>query len=493
MRSSYLNFFQMKKKLLYVLFVFVCLAHAQECPNISYPLNGAIDIPVDATITWPAVNGINGYLISLGTTPGGSDIVNRQATGIDNFYKAPVGLPENSPIYVNLSIIQFNTIPRACTEISFTTVDVITPPACTILLAPDNDAANVTVVTDIVWEYAPTATSYTLSIGTSEGGTDILDQRNVGNVLSYDPPEDLPQDLWIYVTVIPENENGIALPCREERFFTGAIEDPCEQEDPITGEMKSLGPEIEFPNLFIKCENSGPITVSAEGEADGFRWYRIENGNELLLSQNRNFQITEPGNYFLEAYNRIDRSGITLECPTVNSFNVIPSGVATIESVTIRKLTAGKQANINVTGFGDYEYAIDNEDGPYQDEASFYNIAEGPHLIFVRDKNGCGTVSQLIERGLKPEDFPKFFTPNADGINDYWQFIPPQENENIEDVIKGNISIYDRYGRLLRQIDPKSKGWDGLVKGRPVPSSDYWFRAESFSQQLIQGHFTLKR
>ncbi len=484
----------MPKKVLYFgLLLLGMVSQAQECPVIFYPSDGTTEVPVDVTISWPEIEGINGYLLSLGTTPGGNDIINREVLGLTNFYKPPVGLPESTHIYVSLSIIQSNTIPMACNVISFTTSDVTTPPPCTILAAPDDDAANVTVVTDIIWNYAPTATSYNLSIGTSEGGTEILDNLNVGNVLSYDPPVDLPQDVRIYVTVRPENENGIAEPCNEESFFTGAIHDPCEEEDPLTGETRTLGPEIEFPSLFIKCKDSPPIDVMADGGADGYRWYRIENGNETLLSQSRNFQITEAGNYFLEAYNTIDRSGTTIECSSINNFNVIPSESAIIESVDIRKLTAGKQVTINVTGIGDYEYAMDAENGPYQNDPSFYNVPEGPHVVFVRDKNGCGIVSQLIERGLKSEDFPTFFTPNHDGFNDFWQFVRPDEIKDISEVLKGYISIFDRYGNLLFQLDPNSKGWDGNFKGRPLPSSDYWFRAVSTAQQEITGHFTLKR
>ena len=133
---------------------------------------------------------------------------------------------------------------------------------------------------------------------------------------------------------------------------------------------------------------------------------------------------------------------------------------------------------------------MDNENGPYQEDSVFYNVADGPHSIFVRDKNGCGTVSRLIERGLKSEDFPNFFTPNGDGINDFWQFKLPPEIDEIDVAL---IRIYDRYGNLLKQLDPYTKGWDGSFKGRLLPESDYWFHALSFSGQKIKGHFTLKR
>lgn len=465
----------------------------QECTKVNFPADGAPDIPVDVTISWPEVSGINGYLISLGTTIGGTEILDRHATGIVNSYQAPVGLPENTLIYVTISVLAFNATPVDCESTTFTTMDVTTSPACTFLVAPDDNAANVTVVTDIIWQYAPTATSYTLSIGTSEGASDILDRLNVGNVLSYDPPVDLPQDVRIFVTVIPQNENGPAPPCNEESFYTGALDDPCEVVDSISGQVISLSPEIEFPNLFVKCIGSQPISVQAEGDADGFRWLKVENNVETLLSENRNYQINDYGNFVLEAYNNVNRSGTIIQCTTTNNFNVIPSEPAIIESIEIKQLTVGKQVTVNVVGQGDYEYTLDDENGPYQDDNVFINVADGPHLVIVRDKNGCGIVSRLIERGLSMDDFPNFFTPNGDGINDFWQFIKPPEITDILEVVNGKISIFNRYGILLVEIDPKSRGWDGSFNGSPLPASDYWYRAVSFDQKEIKGHFTLKR
>lgn len=484
----------MKQITLYILlFLIGFYLRGQECTKVNFPSDGSSDVAVDVVITWPEVAGINGYLISLGTTPGGTELLNREPTGIINSYQAPVGLPENTLIYVTISVLLFNATPMECATTTFTTMDVTTAPPCTFLLAPDDNAADVTVVTDIIWSYAHTATSYTLSIGTSEGGTDILNERNVGNVLSYDPPADLPQNIRIYVTIRPENENGTSPVCTEESFFTGPVDDPCEEIDSITGEVKSLAPELEFPNLFIKCKGSGPIPVSAEGEADGFRWYSLIDGTETLLSENRNFQINEPGNYVLEAINRVNRSGITVECYTIKNFKVISSEIATIESIDIRKLAVGKQIEVNVSGLGVYEYNLDNENGPYQDDPIFVNVAAGSHIVFVRDKNGCGVVSQLIERDLILDDFPNFFTPNGDGINDFWQFIRPPEIPDILEVVKGNISIFDRYGSLVLELDPNSRGWDGSFNGKPMPSSDYWFRAVSVDQKEVKGHFSLKR
>ena len=88
------------------------------------------------------------------------------------------------------------------------------------------------------------------------------------------------------------------------------------------------------------------------------------------------------------------------------------------------------------------------------------------------------------------EGFPKFFTPNGDGVNDYWQFIPPlATGEN--NVL--NIWIFDKFGALLAQLAPDSVGWNGNFNGRALPESNYWFKAISNNNKVIKGHFSLKR
>ncbi|MFD0797255.1 T9SS type B sorting domain-containing protein [Maribacter chungangensis] len=486
----------MQRKLLFILFLIVgnCLyAHAQDCTEISYPLTGANEIPVDATITWPALQGINGYLLSIGTTPGGTEIENGLSLGLVNSYKPPLGFPENTRVYVSLSVIQFTTIPQLCSQISFVTTNVTTPPPCTVLTAPDNEASYVTVVTDIIWEYAPTATGYLLSIGTTSGGTDILNDFNVGNVLSYDPPEDLPQGTQIFIKVTPVNENGSLGNCTEESFFTGPGFDICEPIiDEETGETILTKPNITFPSLVGICSDELPYIITSNDVGDGYRWYKTNVGEpETLISEERSAAIVEPGKYILEVYNIINYLGIDWECASTQLVTLVASEAATIDTIEKELLLTGeRQITIYASGDGDYEYALDNENGPYQDSPVFENIQAGEHVAYVRDKNGCGTTQRTVDRDISSEDFPNFFTPNGDGYNDFWNFVPPPENFGIT---LERIYIFDRYGTLIKQMDADSQGWDGTFNGRQIPSSDYWFRATFDNQQKVSGHFTLKR
>jgi gliding motility-associated-like protein len=55
------------------------------------------------------------------------------------------------------------------------------------------------------------------------------------------------------------------------------------------------------------------------------------------------------------------------------------------------------------------------------------------------------------------------------------------------------IRIFDRYGKLLKQIFPNSNGWDGTFNGQALPSDDYWYTVVLEDGREIKGHFALKR
>ena len=90
------------------------------------------------------------------------------------------------------------------------------------------------------------------------------------------------------------------------------------------------------------------------------------------------------------------------------------------------------------------------------------------HTLFVKDKNGCG----INPYQFSILAFPKFFTPNGDGENDVWKI----DGFNSSSFTIAEISIYNRFGVLLYQLDTSSLGWDGKYQGKTLPSNTYWFR-----------------
>lgn len=583
----------MKRSVLFSLvLLWTYISLAQTCPNpvLSSPLDGATNVPVDATISWNSVIGVTGYIISIGTTPGGVDIINTLNVGSATSFTPPTGLPQLTQIFVTISLFYFDTgigeIILPCTSESFVTEDVTTPPPCTSLNNPINGATNVNIATNIAWGFSPTATGYRLTMGTAPGLGDLVNNQDLGNQLFYDPPTDLPTLTTIYVQVTPYNENVSLVTCPEELFVTGDVAtipgctsltspldgsinvpltpflewtavpgatgyrvilgstpfiadvldnvvfttnstfvinfEPnktyfitiipfndageaigCTQEsfstvlgcgpyfDIATGELITLNPVIDFPEIISFCDDQLPYTTTATDVAEGYRWFRIDaTGNEILISETAEVVLENPGEYRYEAYNTVVQSGFMIECPTEQLFSLVVSAPATITGVNLSEQATGTRITIEVEGPGDYEYALGSIDGPYQESNVFDVPAEFEYRIYARDKFGCGITEEIVKQDLTLNGFPKFFTPNGDGINDYWQFVPPPSlSQNPLEV----IFIFDRFGNLLAQIDPVSRGWDGNINGAPLPSSDYWFRARSINNGEVHGHFALKR
>jgi len=199
---------------------------APSCTTISDPVNGATNVAIDTNLSWNSVDGATGYLVSVGTTQGGIEIANSIDVGNVTTYDFPTNLSENRTFYI--TIIPYNAVGDAsgCVEESFTTETLATIPSCTNLSVPLNGATNVTVGIDISWDIISSATGYRISVGTSSGGTDIINNQDVSNVTTFDLPTDLPENTEIFVNIIPYNAVGDATGCIEDSFTTETITTP---------------------------------------------------------------------------------------------------------------------------------------------------------------------------------------------------------------------------------------------------------------------------
>ncbi|WGD34551.1 T9SS type B sorting domain-containing protein [Olleya sp. YS] len=191
------------------------------CTNLSSPLNGVIDVSIATDLSWNVINNATGYLLTVGTTSGGTDIINNQDLGNVTTFNLPTDLPDETQIFV--TITPYNSAGNAigCAEESFTT-EVVTP-LCTSLISPLGGAVDVSIATDVSWTAIGNATGYLLIVGTTSGGTNIVNNQDVGSVTTFDLPTDLPDETQIFVTIIPYNSAGNAIGCIEESFTTEVV------------------------------------------------------------------------------------------------------------------------------------------------------------------------------------------------------------------------------------------------------------------------------
>ncbi|MDT0557072.1 choice-of-anchor L domain-containing protein [Ichthyenterobacterium sp. W332] len=230
------------------------------------------------------------------------------------------------------------------------------------------------------------------------------------------------------------------------------------------------------------CLNSFPETIEIQGgvlndSPSNYYYEWLFNGATTEVNTSFNI-INEAGTYTVIV---TDPNG----CSSQRDITVVASDTATIVTIGIEQNNLGTIVTVNISGDGNYEYALDNPDTTYQDSNSFTEVSSGFHTVYVRDTNGCGVVETLFS----VLGFPKYFTPNDDTFNDRWK--PKGVNGDFNSGMK--IKIFDRYGKLLSEQTSESQGWDGTLQGNPMPSTDYWFLATLADGRMVRGHFALRR
>lgn len=267
-----------------------------------------------------------------------------------------------------------------------------------------------------------------------------------------------------------DNDQDSALDCTLRDEFLGLDIYACEDDpDIVLSALNSpAGPDIVNVTWSVDYEDDGTIdAVLASGP-----------GATQLT-------VTSPnsGRYYVE----IETSMATI---ITDDILITYYGMPVLDEVIILSdMSDSNNIEIVVDGDGAYEYAING--GEFQDSPIFLDVPPGVNTVIINDKNGCGTTDPIP---FLVVGYPKFFTPNADGVNDFWNI------KGIETLVSPVIFIFDRYGKLLKQMEQNTLGWDGTYIGKPMPASDYWFKMEySRDEQgiivakTLKNHFSLVR
>lgn len=233
--------------------------------------------------------------------------------------------------------------------------------------------------------------------------------------------------------------------------------------------------ELPFVNIedsYFLCDLEPFYNLIIDDSFDSYLW-EYQDGSEI--SNTHTINLENAGNYSLT----IGENKNGIYCENSFDFQLIRSELPTITDIEIKELSDENYIEVFVSGDGDFEYSID--DVNYQVDNIFNNILGGIYNVTVRDKLGCGEDSKEVIL----IDYPKYFTPNNDGVNDFWQI------KGVKAYSNAVIHIYDRYGKLLKQISANSNGWDGTFNGKKLAPNDYWFTVK-LDEYSFNGHFSLK-
>ncbi|MCW1149219.1 PKD-like domain-containing protein, partial [Flavobacterium lacisediminis] len=221
--------------------------------------------------------------------------------------------------------------------------------------------------------------------------------------------------------------------------------------------------------------NSGLDNVTYD-----FVWYF--NGVAIPNSNTATYTANAVGTYSVVATNSVTNCVSEVVSANVTATNP----AASITVIQSNFFTGNATLTVNVTGGnGTLMYSLD--EGTLQTSNVFTNVSAGPHVITVIDTQGCTYIVQTV----LVVNYPQYFTPNGDGINDTWNII------GLQDQPEAIVYIFDRYGKLIKEIRPaEPEGWDGTYNQENLPSTDYWFTVdylENGTKKQFKAHFALKR
>lgn len=327
----------------------------------------------------------------------------------------------------------------------------------------------------------PTVTNFN-ETQTCQGTTAIISaEASAGNILWYDS---ITSTIPIFIG------NVFTTPSlfNTTTYFVEAALGNCVSaiRTPVIVTVDTEEPSFDIPAEVILCRNIGSIDVEPTNTNANYA-YTWFNEFDEIVGTNSLITIKQEGTYSVTA---TAVSG----CESATKFFKVSASEISNFNASHIKIDDVTNSNsvlflIDNLGIGEYEFSLDNANGPFSQQTFFENLSPGIHTLYIRDKLGCGIQTYQFFT----LNYPKFFTPNDDGINDLWNLVGTDASfyQSIE------IQIFNRFGVLVATLDKFSIGWNGFYSGNRMPTSDYWFLATLIDNNNLKivrsGHFSLLR
>lgn len=228
-------------------------------------------------------------------------------------------------------------------------------------------------------------------------------------------------------------------------------------------------PVLLMDDSYSICEGES-ITILADPGFAPYIWDGVVGGQTLIVTQGGTHTLTVTNQFGCETTKNIIVSAS--QAPQIAYIN-IEDWDETDNTITVIVEDSPSAPY--------FEYSLDGD--TYQASNVFTGLPPGPYTVYVRDIYDCG----MDEGDVYLLTYPKFFTPNGDGINDIWRIQFSYLEPNML------IYIYDRFGKVVSSFDANGIGWDGTLNGYRLPATDYWFVVKRQDGKEYKGHFSMMR
>ncbi|MEM9820353.1 MAG: gliding motility-associated C-terminal domain-containing protein [Bacteroidota bacterium] len=224
---------------------------------------------------------------------------------------------------------------------------------------------------------------------------------------------------------------------------------------------------VNVENVLCFGDTSGSITVLGTGGNPGYQ-YSID--DEITFQQDTTFRDVSAGTYEIIVADQLGCTASVMATITEPAELIVDAGRDTTVEL-------GFPVSINTVVFPffrpvTYEWSpvadLNCEDCP-RVEALAPNTSI--YQVTVTDETGCTAVDSIMVSVLKvrPVYVPNAFSPNADGVNDFFTAFAGPAASQIR-----QLSVFNRWGAVVYEarnipLNEERFGWDGLFKGQVLP------------------------
>jgi gliding motility-associated-like protein len=251
-------------------------------------------------------------------------------------------------------------------------------------------------------------------------------------------------------------------------YYVEAVNSDCNSvsRTQVTAVVDATIPEFDvMQNTYVLCNDVGSVILETINQQGNYSYVWKKDGT-IISGNTTSNTVSTIGNYTVSA---ISDAGCISEEKAISVINSEISSITKNDFIIVDDAINNTiYVNNPNLGIGNYEFALDDEFGIYRNVGFFENISTGIHTLYIKDTLGCGTQ----EYQFSILGYPRFFTPNEDGDNDIWKI----EGFDKDFYMISEVSIYDRFGKLIYTIDKNSDGWNGDSNNGKAPSNDYWFK-----------------
>ncbi|MFV5702169.1 T9SS type B sorting domain-containing protein [Flavobacterium sp. XS2P12] len=248
-------------------------------------------------------------------------------------------------------------------------------------------------------------------------------------------------------------------------YYAEAVNNGCVSMNRNPIDIIIYTPPVVTDQEVVLCK-SGVATLDASLSGMTYLWSTGETTQKIVVST--------PGTYTVNV-----TSPAPENCTSTKKITVIEHNTPEIDRIDVNESTVViylKQEEVY------FEYSVDGIN--YQSSNVFFNVPSGLQTAYVREINYCGYDAENFIVLI----IPKFFTPNNDTYNDFW------EVKGLINYPEAEVTIFDRYGKLITQLNASKLTWDGTLNKNLLPASDYWYVLKiDNTRPEVKGHFSLKR